>query len=201
MQDDKVFPNLEVLKVHLSATFQPPKSEFRTRQRFLAIKQGKRSLHDYVQEVRMLVSDITEDPVDQATQVSVFLGGLQSGPVRTQLFRAYPHKLEDAINLALQEDFSYRQSNANAGVYLRDARPPRLGNGPTPMDIGMVQQMNQGSQKAIRCFRCNAVGHMKNQCPKNSGNNGRKPNAMRSYGPNRPQKGRPGPQAKNENRQ
>lgn len=204
MHDPAVFPTLAVLKAQLSAAFQPPKCEFRSRQQFLAVKQGKRSLYDYIQEVRSLVSDVVQNPIDPATQVSVFLGGLQSGPVRTQLFRAYPSSLEEAINLALQEEFSFRQSHAQSQGFANNFRAQRASDGPSPMDIGMIQQANRGNpvrQGNGRCFKCNALGHIARNCPRNNGSNNRVANGQRHPVPARANRPRAGNVPKNENRQ
>lgn len=110
LADPEALLSFEALKEELTMAFQPPRCEFRMRQRFLALKQAGRNLYDYVSEARYLVSCVTEDPIDAATQVAVFLGGLRDGPVRTQLFREYPNTLEDAISIALQEEFSLKQA-------------------------------------------------------------------------------------------
>jgi hypothetical protein len=204
MHNPAVFPTLAALQAQLSAAFQPPKSEFRSRQQFLAVKQGKRSLYDYIQEVRSLVSDVVQNPIDPATQVSVFLQGLQSGPVRTQLFRAYPNSLEDAINLALQEDFSFRQSHTQSQGVANNFRAHRASDGPVPMDIGMIQQANRGNpvrQGSVRCFKCNNLGHIARNCPRSNGTNNRVANGQRHPAPARVNRPRAGNVPKNENRQ
>jgi hypothetical protein len=53
------------------------------------------------------------EPVDETTKVTTFLKGLKDGPVRTQLFRVYPDTLEEAISLAIQEDFSLKQAKGS----------------------------------------------------------------------------------------
>jgi hypothetical protein len=165
MGNSLVFPTMDALKKAMLEAFQPPKSEFRSRQRLLAVQQGRRPLHDYVQEVRELVADIVHDPVDTATQVSVFLNGLRPGSVRTQLFRAYPDSLETAISLALQEDFSHRQTN-NLPTSTFSRQAARTENGPTPMEIDSIQATSRGnpSARTIRCFRCNHIGHIARNC-------------------------------------
>ncbi|KAG3245974.1 hypothetical protein PI124_g9290 [Phytophthora idaei] len=77
--------------------FEPPKNEFRSRDEFLDLQQGK---HD--------VSNIVTNPMDEATKVVTFMKGLRDGPVKTYLFREYPSTLEAVITLAMQEEFSLR---------------------------------------------------------------------------------------------
>ena len=99
------FPTWENLKVGLTSAFKPPKSEFRTRARFLHLKQGKKSVYEYAQETQAIIASVSKYPIDPFTQVSVFLNGLREGPIRKQLFREFPDTLERAITIALQEEF------------------------------------------------------------------------------------------------
>ncbi len=103
MSNSLAFPTYEIIKADLTATFQPPQCEFRMCQRFLTISLGRRDLHSYAQEIRYLIANIVESPVDEATQVSVFLSRLNQGVVRTQMFSKYPDSLDAAISEALQE--------------------------------------------------------------------------------------------------
>ena len=166
MLNDRVFPTYQALRQDLLAAFQPPKSEFRTRQTFLAIRQGKRSLYDYVQEARSLVADITQEPVDQATQVSVFLSGLRPGPVRSQLFRSYPASLDEAANMAMQEDFASRQSEVPGSQYPRQ-RTHHGDDGPSPMEICSTEvrtRSGSSNRASVRCFKCDQKGHYARDC-------------------------------------
>jgi hypothetical protein len=178
MAEAKCFPTYDSFKSELKAAFQPPKCEFRSRSRFLAISQGKRNLHDYVQEVRFLVASIVSAPIDNATQVSVFLSGLREGPVRTQLFREYPETLEDAISSALQEDFSQKQSKTEGTNYPRTpqgrAKPH---GGPEAMDLSSIEAKGEGGSqgRSSKCHRCQKPGHFAYECraPAPEGNNRR----------------------------
>ena len=67
----------------------------------------KRSLHEYAQNARQLVPRVVSQPIDDATQVSVFLNGLRDGPVRDHSFSVSPETLDKAINIALQEELSF----------------------------------------------------------------------------------------------
>ncbi|KAF1333196.1 Pol protein, partial [Globisporangium splendens] len=117
MADHGCFSTLSEFKGDIRAAFEPPKSEFRTRTEFLEIRQDKRDLHAYIQHARYLVSSIVSEPIDMATQVATFMKGLVDGPVKTYLFREYPETLEQAIALALQEEFSAKQARLHAFPY------------------------------------------------------------------------------------
>uniref|UniRef100_K3WX10 Retrotransposon gag domain-containing protein n=1 Tax=Globisporangium ultimum (strain ATCC 200006 / CBS 805.95 / DAOM BR144) TaxID=431595 RepID=K3WX10_GLOUD len=110
LADPNCFHSYDNFKTKLPKTSESSKCEFRARVEFLELRQGRLGLHEYVQRARYLVSSIVSNPIDRATQVVTFMQGLNDGPVRTQLFREYPQTMEDAINLALQEDFSIKQS-------------------------------------------------------------------------------------------
>jgi hypothetical protein len=168
--DPEVFPDIPTLYHDLEMTFQPPRSEFRLRAKFLSIKQGNRTLHEFAQEARSLVSSIMSKPIDDATQVAVFLNGLRDGPVRNQLFREKIDDLDKAIQLALAEDFSARQ--AKMGSHSHSNPKSRTDD----MDCsGAYMQSNYNknsssfgkgnpNRKDFVCKRCNKKGHLAHEC-------------------------------------
>lgn len=172
MVDKNCFPSLEKLFDELEVTFQPPKSEFRTRTQFLSLKQGSRDLHSYAQEARFLIGSLTRQPIDMATQVATFLAGLKEGPVRTQLYRVECDTLETAISLALHEDFSQKEAK-RGGSY-----KPHMPKAEDKMDVSnaMVkdparkQNRGRGSNgkkfdlKTAICRRCQKKGHLSYDC-------------------------------------
>jgi hypothetical protein len=132
------------------------------------ITQGSRTLHDYVQDVRNLVANITENPVDMETQVVTILNGLRKGPVRMQCYRKYPVTLEEAIQLALQEEYSMKQYEQGRAVP-PSVRPKKSSDGPEPMDISSVQtyaRKQVPNMKERVCFYCGKPGHMRAECRK-----------------------------------
>ena len=159
------FATLDEFKEELKFAFEPPKTEFRYRTEFLALKQGKRDVHAYCEHARYLASCIVNRPIDPDTQVSTFMTGLNDGPVKTYLFRAYPETLEEAISLAIQEDFSLNQAYVHSHTY----RPPR--NQPVrefdtsePMDISTVEVRPQQGKRQTICHRCQKAGHLAYEC-------------------------------------
>ena len=176
--DSDCFPEWETFKNEMLNVFQPPKSEFRARTKFLSLKQGSKDLHAFVQEVRYLSASIVQQPIDEATKVSVFMSGLNGGPIRTQLFRQYPETLEEAISLAMEEDFSIQQAKGReAQAVSREKKNPG-----TPMDLSVVNTAVRHSNSNVICFRCGQKGHMANKCYANIHGKGNHQPAQRRGG-------------------
>ncbi|KAF1316450.1 reverse transcriptase, partial [Globisporangium splendens] len=138
------FYDLDDFKRELKKAFEPPQSGFRARAEFLKLRQGKYDLHSYAQRARYLVSSIVNEPINASTQVVTFMAGLNDGPIRNQLFREYPKTLDEAIERAMQEEFSIKQAKFN-GFGPRPVRQHAVTHdGPEPMDISQ--------RPAIRAF-------------------------------------------------
>ncbi|KAG2785558.1 hypothetical protein PC129_g10123 [Phytophthora cactorum] len=93
--------------------------------------------------------------------MTVFMDGLKVGPARTQLFRVQASTLEEAIQVALQEEYSYHQARTPVVAWPGGATPSSrdASSGPVPMELGLAEQQN------IRCFSCDKLGHMTRTCP------------------------------------
>ncbi|POM67492.1 Gag protein [Phytophthora palmivora] len=102
----------------LRAAFLPANYEYRQRSRFLACKQGKRELHEYIQEMRVLAASLVGNRLPEHIKVTVFMDGLKVGPSRTQLFRVHANTMEEAIQNGLQEEYSPRQARTPTSVWL-----------------------------------------------------------------------------------
>lgn len=168
MGNPQCFPTYEEFKREMRETFEPPKTEFRARSEFLAIKQGKRDIHAYAQHARLLISSIVAEPVDNSTQVVTFMSGLADGPIKTHLFRVYPNTLEEAISLAIQEDFSVQQAHVHsAGYRPKPTYFQQASDGVEPMDLSYAndgQARRSKNKSNTKCHRCQKDGHFAYEC-------------------------------------
>lgn len=172
-RDPDIFADLVEFKRAIKTAFDPPKNEFRNRSRFLTIRQGRKTLHEYIQLARNYLNGITTNPIDDLTQVVIFLLGLADGPVREQLFREEFTTLEDLFARALEEDFSVKQAqytSSNQGTRSRPSTPfsasrsrANSHDGPTPMDLSAVSTSPRG--RSVNCNRCCKHGHYAYECP------------------------------------
>ncbi|KAF1335621.1 Pol protein, partial [Globisporangium splendens] len=163
--DLNCFPSYDHFKTELKKAFEPPQSEFRARAEFLKLRQGRFDLRSYAQRARYLVSSIVDEPIDVPTQVVTFMTGLNDGPIRNQLFREYPKTLDEAIERAMQEEFSIKQAKFHGFA----SRPMRQSNvvhdGPEPMDISYISTPgNERPRNDGKCFRCGKTGHIARNC-------------------------------------
>jgi hypothetical protein len=164
LADPKCFATYLQFRADLREAFEPPKSEFRARAEFLKIKQGKRDIHAYVQHARYLVSCVVEEPIDEATKVVTYMTGLNDGPVKTYLFREYPAKMEDAIALSVQEDFSLNQAHVHSSTYRAPKAHGYSNDGPEPMDLSSAETLRERFPRGRQCHRCQKQGHLSYEC-------------------------------------
>jgi len=75
------------------------------------------------------------------------MNGLQLGAVRNQVFRAALATFDDAVRVAMAEDFATQMARTTSAA--RD---------PHDMDLSMMQHDRAGT--CVRCFNCNELGHM-----------------------------------------
>ncbi|KAG3245726.1 hypothetical protein PI124_g9524 [Phytophthora idaei] len=114
----------------LRAALLPVNYEYRQRSRFLSCKQGKRELHEHIQEMRELTASLVGNPLHKHIKASI---------------------LEEAIQVALQEEYSHRQARTPASAWPGGSTPSSnrtAPSGPVPMELGLAEQQD------IRCYGC-----------------------------------------------
>ncbi|GMF29450.1 unnamed protein product [Phytophthora fragariaefolia] len=135
---------------------------YRHRSNFLRCKQGKWSLQDYVMELHNLEAAMAGAPLSEDVKVTVFMDGVRTGPVRTELFRRQPKTFNEAVHIAMLEDHCVRSAQGHTPHV-------EASEGPTPMEISLAEAARpQRTQRAGgRCFGCNQPGHFRRNCPTN----------------------------------
>ncbi|GMF49903.1 unnamed protein product [Phytophthora fragariaefolia] len=128
------FPTSEQVKQQLWRVFPPPNQAYRVRSRFLATRQGKKELVDYVQELRTRIAGMAVDPQPEAVTVTVFVEGLRTGVARTEVFRTHPSSLEEVVSVALNVEFNLKSSR-----FGWNALHVNPSSGPEPMDLSYAE--------------------------------------------------------------
>ncbi|KAE8883494.1 hypothetical protein PF005_g16688 [Phytophthora fragariae] len=156
------FTTWTFMEKELRSTFLLANVAYRHRSSFLRCKQGKRSLQDYVMELHNLEAAMADAPLSEDVNVTVFMDGVRTGPVRTELFRRQPKNLNEAVHIAMLEDHCVRSAQGHTPHVSASETP-------TPMEISLAESArSQKTQRASgRCFDCNQPGHFRRNCPTN----------------------------------
>ena len=175
------FPSWDSLKQQMTSMFAPPDQAFRMRARLLATRQGKRTLGDFVQELRTLIASMHQDPVQEAIVVTIFMGGLNEGVARTELFRSHPATFEEAVAIALRAEFDFKSARVSTPVYRTSSSSTWVpSNRAEPMDLSLVEEGEEALQaveqhKTIRrCYMCGSTKHLRPACPLRNSRKARK---------------------------
>jgi len=137
---DIAFPSWDELKRRLLRVFSPPNQAYRVRSRFLSTRQGKKELVDFVQELRTLIAGTTADPLPEVVTVTVFMEGLRTGVARTGVFRVHTASFEEAVNVALNAEFSFKSARLSwTASQASSFGTSDASNGAVPMDISYAE--------------------------------------------------------------
>ncbi|CAI5702775.1 unnamed protein product [Peronospora effusa] len=142
MANADAFPSWAIFETKIRAMYQPPNNEVLFMARFFGARQAKRSLQEFVQEMRSLLASINGEPIPELIKVATFMNGLRHGPSRQALFRKVPATMEEAIDIALVEEQSYNSASATAYY-----RPSSERSDATPMELGNADGIFYNQQK------------------------------------------------------
>ena len=76
------------------------------RSRFLASRQERQELSDYVQKLRTLLAAMQLNPLAEEVKVTILMKGFRSGVAKTEAFRGHPSTFEEAVDVAVNADFN-----------------------------------------------------------------------------------------------
>ncbi|POM76467.1 LOW QUALITY PROTEIN: Gag protein [Phytophthora palmivora] len=144
----------------MPAAFLPANYEYCQRSRFLACKQGKRELHECIQAMRYLPHLWLGTPYLNTSSVH---GWPEGGLIPHTVVPRAANTMEEAIQIALQEEYIHRQARTPTSVWqghnassdaVQGAPAAGASTGPVPMELGTAVQ------SSIRCYGCGKPRHM-----------------------------------------
>ena len=145
---------------------------YRVRSRFLASRQGKRTLGEFAHDLRVLIVATVCEPVAEAVQTTNFMEGLCLGVARTEVFRARPPTFKEAVKVAQIAKFNLQSARLGVrGAYPRSSSSSLHDNEPEPMDLSHAES-TEAELRAVeqrrgirRCYRYEDPNHLRPDCP------------------------------------
>ena len=101
------FPTWKSFMRQMYRMFAPPNQAYRVRSRFLAFRQGKKEISDYVQEFRTLLAAMHLIYLAEEVNDTIFIEGLRTGVARTKVFCLHPQTFEKAVDVTLNAEFIF----------------------------------------------------------------------------------------------
>ncbi|GMF27673.1 unnamed protein product [Phytophthora fragariaefolia] len=126
------FTSWSFMEQELHSTFLLANVAYRHRSNLLRCKQGKRSLQDYVMELHNLEAATAGTPLSEDVKVTVFMDGVRTGPVRTELFRRQSKTFNEAFHISMLVDHCVRSAQGHTPHV-------EASEGPTPMEISLAE--------------------------------------------------------------
>ncbi|OWY94076.1 LOW QUALITY PROTEIN: hypothetical protein PHMEG_00036302, partial [Phytophthora megakarya] len=170
---DGAFPTWDELKKKLSVVFLPPNHVYCQRSRFLACRQDKKNLLDFVQELRTLIAGMFADPLLEAVTTTVFMDGLRTGVALTEVFHSRPASFEEAVMVALNAEYNFKSAHASWSA--PSASTPE---GPELMELSSAEEQvavlrarvaelraSEQRPSVRRCYFCGSPDHLRPRCP------------------------------------
>ena len=156
MADPHAFFSWRAFSDKILAMYQPRNNEVLLQGRFFAMRQDRRTLQQYVQEMTTICASITREPLPEAVKVPAFMNGLRNGPARTALFKNPPATMREAIDMAILEEQAHNSGLRSPWTKSDHHGHKGQGQSPTPMELDNVE---------VVCFNCGKRGHIKARCP------------------------------------
>ena len=94
----------------MSRVFVSTNQAYQVRFRFLAVRQGNNELSDYVQALMTLLTAMQADLLDEEIFVAIIMERLCTGVPRTKVFRLHPSMFKEAVDIALNAEFSFKEA-------------------------------------------------------------------------------------------